>query len=608
MKTNASSIHQSLKRLFLISMLLLCATGCGVTHQRLPASETQIAAAKVEIRTTRTVNKQAVSMTEARTRRSSVLARILPTARQQCLTLGERSSTKCNNWIVSVADLDEVNAGAGGKQNIIINRGIFELAKTDDELAFVMAHEMGHHMLNHVMETNVSGFIGNVFGAIAGGVIAYGTASILGVQCDPMYQDCSYIEEFVSEVVGIGSEAGKYIATMTFSRAQENEADLIAAQIVDSAGYNLRNTRNFMVQMAKASPASYANSSFGNTHPSGPERLAQFDLSMSEIIGPSGFIKDCISGDCFNGQGTRTWPDGQKYVGEFKDYKRHGQGTNTFAKGNKYVGEYKDNLFHGQGTYAYANGDQYIGEWRNGLRLGQGTYTWADGANDTIVGGCISGDCFNGQGAYTWIDGRKYVGEYKDNLFHGQGTFTWPDGRKYVGEYKDNKKHGQGTFTAADGSVHLWLWTNGEFLGSQGSAPLNEASASATDNPEIILISSLGIGVRAANTPPADTYEYHEWNEQGVIVASVNPNGFGEELGLRRGDRIMSIHKSGKWIGIWNGDFLRIKDPKSFSQWMNAEGAKNINIVWVERKEAGGEVKSGYVGSCLFGCKLVSIK
>ena len=42
-----------------------------------------------------------------------------------------------------------------------------------------------------------------------------------------------------------------------------------------------------------------------------------------------------------NGHGTVTSPYG-KYVGEFKDGKKHGQGTYTWSDGSKYVGEYKD--------------------------------------------------------------------------------------------------------------------------------------------------------------------------------------------------------------------------------------------------------------------------
>ena len=33
---------------------------------------------------------------------------------------------------------------------------------------------------------------------------------------------------------------------------------------------------------------------------------------------------------------------GSKYVGEWKDDKRHGQGTKTYPDGGKYIGEWKD--------------------------------------------------------------------------------------------------------------------------------------------------------------------------------------------------------------------------------------------------------------------------
>ena len=36
---------------------------------------------------------------------------------------------------------------------------------------------------------------------------------------------------------------------------------------------------------------------------------------------------------------------GEKYVGEWKDGKKHGKGTMTFPDGSKYVGEWKDGEF-----------------------------------------------------------------------------------------------------------------------------------------------------------------------------------------------------------------------------------------------------------------------
>ena len=73
----------------------------------------------------------------------------------------------------------------------------------------------------------------------------------------------------------------------------------------------------------------------------------------------------CIEGNCSTGQGTRTWANGNKYVGRFINGKKHGQGTYTYANGDKYVGEFKDGKQHGQGTYTWADGRVEKGIWKN---------------------------------------------------------------------------------------------------------------------------------------------------------------------------------------------------------------------------------------------------
>tara|TARA_B100002019_G_C21219570_1_gene573941 strand:- start:767 stop:1291 length:525 start_codon:yes stop_codon:yes gene_type:complete len=117
-----------------------------------------------------------------------------------------------------------------------------------------------------------------------------------------------------------------------------------------------------------------------------------------------------------------------------------------------------DNCF---GTYTWAEGDQYVGEWKDDKRHGQGTYTWADG--DQYVGEYKDGKK-HGQGTYTLANGNHYVGAFKDDKRHGQGTFTWADGDQYVGAWKDNKKHGQGTYTWADGGQEVGFYYNSQYI------------------------------------------------------------------------------------------------------------------------------------------------
>lgn len=79
-----------------------------------------------------------------------------------------------------------------------------------------------------------------------------------------------------------------------------------------------------------------------------------------------------------------------------------GQGTATFQNGWKYIGEFKNGEANGQGIATHKDGWKYVGEFKNGDR--------------------------NGQGTSTWPDGGKYVGEFKDGKYNGQGTAYRADG------------------------------------------------------------------------------------------------------------------------------------------------------------------------------------
>jgi hypothetical protein len=64
-----------------------------------------------------------------------------------------------------------------------------------------------------------------------------------------------------------------------------------------------------------------------------------------------------------HGQGTLIWPDGDKYVGEFKNDKPDGKGTYTYGSGHKYIGKFKGGHKHGQGTMKYPDGRVEKGIW-----------------------------------------------------------------------------------------------------------------------------------------------------------------------------------------------------------------------------------------------------
>ena len=152
------------------------------------------------------------------------------------------------------------------------------------------------------------------------------------------------------------------------------------------------------------------------------------------VVGSVYALPPCPSSSVWHNCFCTSFKDGSKYVGEWKDGKRHGQGTSTWASGAKYVGEYKDGKEHGHGTHYRGNGDKYVGEWKDRKRHGQGTMSWADGA--------------------------KYVGEWKDHNPHGLGTYTHADGDKYVGEYRAGVGAWTGIYFHSSGKV-IVTYSNG---------------------------------------------------------------------------------------------------------------------------------------------------
>jgi len=100
-----------------------------------------------------------------------------------------------------------------------LNRGMIQAAKTEGEVAGVMAHEISHVALRHgtanatkAQKPAILGTIGQVVGAIIGGGLG--------------------------QAIYTGSEIGAGLTIMKYGREYERQADLLGAQIMARAGYN----------------------------------------------------------------------------------------------------------------------------------------------------------------------------------------------------------------------------------------------------------------------------------------------------------------------------------------------------------------------------------
>jgi clan AA aspartic protease (TIGR02281 family) len=173
-----------------------------------------------------------------------------------------------------------------------------------------------------------------------------------------------------------------------------------------------------------------------------------------------------------NCRGIRTFPNGDQYVGEWRDGKPNGQGTHTNPNGDKNVGEFRDGKLSERGRFTRPNGDKYVGEFRDGTPNGQGTATNRNG--DQYVGEWRDGE-LNGQGTATYHNGdnrEKYVGEFRVGQHDGQGTLTFRNGDKYVGEFADGKYNGQGTYTFHDGQTKSGIWKDSKLVKENSGIPV----------------------------------------------------------------------------------------------------------------------------------------
>jgi Zn-dependent protease with chaperone function len=131
-------------------------------------------------------------------------------------------------------NLKEINAFALPGGPMFINRGMVDAAKTEGEVAGVMAHELSHVLLRHgtANATKAQGFqLGALAGAIAGAVIGGG----------------------VGQVISQGSQFGLGTWLLKYSREYEKQADLLGAQIMARAGYDPRDLAHMFETIEKES-------------------------------------------------------------------------------------------------------------------------------------------------------------------------------------------------------------------------------------------------------------------------------------------------------------------------------------------------------------------
>lgn len=161
-------------------------------------------------------------------------------------------------WEVNVLRSPSINAFCmpGGK--IAVFTGILEKLKlTDDEVAMIMGHEMGHALWEHARERAAKVNLTNIGSRVVGGLL-FGQAG---------------------EMIGA---AGSSLAALKFSRNDETEADLIGLELAARAGYDPRAGITLWQKMASASKG--APPAWFSTHPSSKTRITTIEKNLPDVL------------------------------------------------------------------------------------------------------------------------------------------------------------------------------------------------------------------------------------------------------------------------------------------------------------------------------------
>ncbi|EGF76275.1 hypothetical protein BATDEDRAFT_92863 [Batrachochytrium dendrobatidis JAM81] len=185
-------------------------------------------------------------------------------------------------------------------------------------------------------------------------------------------------------------------------------------------------------------------------------------------------------------------------------YKTGPHATVYLINGDRYIGNWKDNKRHGKGMHFYKkSGNVYEGEWENDQRQGFGTLsvplastessdptkpkppraktppvesesifssinTSTKKIDDTLVelrkvyAGAWANDCRHGIGTFFYDLGGVYEGSWQNDMREGWGRMTYPDGSVYEGEWHMENRHGQGILLMANGDRYEGMWLSNE--------------------------------------------------------------------------------------------------------------------------------------------------
>ena len=164
-----------------------------------------------------------------------------------------------------VLNTPDINAFAvpGGK--VFFNSGLITIVENEDELAGVMAHEIGHVVARHIARQSEQGtkLALATLGALLAGIF-------LGPQA--------------AAAIGMTTQAASATAMLKYSRDMEEESDYLGLKFMERAGYDPKAMVTMMKKLRRVSgPAGSDPPAYLLSHPAVEQRMGNLEIQMMNL-------------------------------------------------------------------------------------------------------------------------------------------------------------------------------------------------------------------------------------------------------------------------------------------------------------------------------------
>ena len=166
-----------------------------------------------------------------------------------------------------IMDTDDINAFGAPSGFVLVSRGLLRLAASEDDVAAILAHEIGHVSLKHGLKAISVGRWTEATKQLA----LFGAAN----------SDSAVLRNLTNSFGDVIGDIAKTMITSGYSRDLERDADLEAVRILHDVGYD----PGALVRVLKAMEPKLkpGGKDFAKTHPDPATRIAYLTTAAQKL-------------------------------------------------------------------------------------------------------------------------------------------------------------------------------------------------------------------------------------------------------------------------------------------------------------------------------------